>query len=301
MRMPADNTPKTTDPIAAARAEIERRRAPLVDALAALDADLSELASAAVIAARYLATDISAFTLNTIGALESAPKVVPETAPLASKPKRVSRGGKPPYTPAEDARIMEAGRARGMNRPKFEELARTMPGRTWLGLERHYQELKAAGTPTKATPKPKHDGTAAHADTYFQVPTQSPPSTAGPEPDLQTIGSEISPIVEPTSAAEDVAAAPDPLDEIDAQRRFDPEYVPGPGDLVHYPWRPPAARKLAAAVPQPTSPHPRRPATAPNSPSTAPVRDVSGPLVDGGPGDKRVYDHPEAFRSRNSD
>ncbi len=292
-----------------ARAAIERRREQLIAAhasdLAALDADLAAIAEherfAAAIAARYLTTDISGVTRNvsatTSGALESAPAVVPATPPPANKPKRVSRGGKPPYTPAEDARIMATGRAPGMNRPKFEELARTMPGRTWLGLERHYQELKAAQSPTKAKPNRKGAGRAAHADTYLNVPTQSPPSTTGPEPDLQKLGSEISQIVEATSVAEDVADAPDPMDEIDAQRRFDPEYVPGPDDLVHHTWRPPEARKLGAAVPQPSSQHSRRADPAPKS--TGPVRDVSGRLVDGGPGDKRVYDYPEAFRSRN--
>ncbi len=180
--------------------------------------------------------------------------------PVLRKEKRAAK-----REPNKRYTLEEEARILAAGRGELKQLAAEMPGRTYSGVLKKHEELISRREK------------AAAEDAFNDI--LSPP-----------------PFVEDTP----VPANPDPLDEIAAQRRFDPDYVPDKdAQLGHYSWRPLEARTRGAAVPQSSTP-PRRP-EAPKPKPSGPVRDVSGRLIGNGPGDDRVYDHPDAFRSRNSE
>ncbi len=306
--------PKKPEHFAGARVAIERRRARVIAehntalgvALATIDADAAALAEherfATEISERY---SIDNYSTDLRAERGPAPTKTTDRRRSPSKKPRRAHGPHAPYSPADDARIMEAARGRANAAERFGSLARDM-GRTVGGVERHFQELakrpsQQRPVPSQGMPGPEPETPAEPSPTYVELgmgaldPLMLPPEVPRAAPDQ--LGSENTPIVE-ASEIEEVSEPIDPS-----------------------PWEPPptdhfdeaaASSEIVKAARAQEATKLRRPAEAPYSwPAIAgdqarvdPAdigRSTTGAALDNGPKDRRVYHHSEAYTSRNSD
>ena len=301
---------KMTEHFAAVRAAIERARAQKIAAhareLADFDDDLANIT-----AAERHAEDIAGrYPVDKPMVLAKATK---RHQSPSKKPRR-AHGPHAPYSPADDERIMAAGGLRGNATARFGSLAVEM-GRTVGGLERHHEELikrpkQQHPAPPAGSPSPEQAAPeVAWATRADKVCERCAGRAEGcfddglcmvggePRAALDQPGSENTPIVE-ASQIEEVREPIEPT-----------------------PWEPPptagfdhaaASSEIVRAARSQEETTLRRPPEAPyNWPSISEEqarvdpadigRSLTGAKLDNGPKDRRVYDYPEAFTSKNSD
>lgn len=320
---------KTTDRFAAARAAIECRLAQVIEEKTTLESALAALVSlerqAVEIAARYSNAPTSPATNDAPATPRpSNPKKPVRLSPDQVSPtrKRRAHGPHAAYSPADDQRIMAAAQGRANAAQRFGSLARDM-GRTVGGIERHYQELVKRSNPKRPVPTEvvAVSDPAYQPDRFRTVELPEAAKTekrcercagrpegcfddglcmyVGDEPQAapDQLGSENTTIVE-ASQIEEVGEpiepapwGPPPLDEFDEAAA--------------------SSEIVKAARAQEATTH-RRPSEAPYSwpditkaharvdPATI-GRSITGATVDNGPNDRRVYDNPDAYTSKNSD